>query len=97
MELKPYSVRIACIVFSTVSIFSVSKSHISIAGVRIVDVTSPLLFKLGTQSCFPFHMEIPAPDPVNSRIDYKFQYKRREDAADHWGGDTLHYVRAGAG
>src|SRR3990172_1814207 len=48
--------------------------------------------------CFQlgFHFRVPLPDGVDGRIDNQLHDERGEDAADHGGGDALHYVGAGA-
>jgi len=40
------------------------------------------------------HIEVPAPDLVDGRVDNQFHDERCEDTADHGGGDTLHHVGA---
>jgi hypothetical protein len=43
-----------------------------------------------------FESKVPLPDFVDRGIDHELQHERREDAADHRGGDALHHIRAGA-
>src|SRR5215469_3685303 len=39
---------------------------------------------------------IPSPDFVDGRVDQQLEKEGSEDAADHWCGNTFHYVGAGS-